>query len=169
MEILRLQSSAFEAYCRSGHARTIRSVCEEYEKLEKVTKDAVTWRIVPSSVEPFTVFLSTCDMRLVVLSGFTGNVEYHPIRVMRQFDFRQDAFVESTMPESLWLYSFNSTVMTTKLARLMRRGVQSTDIAVIKGSDCTPEYVTEVQGIWPICEIPPGRPLFNDAGSSKKS
>ena len=83
MDILRPQAYAFETYCNSGHAKTIKSVQEEYEKLSKLMDDAVIWRIIPSAAEPFTVFFSTYDMRLVVLLGFTGGVEYHPIWVMR--------------------------------------------------------------------------------------
>ena len=94
-------------------------------------------------VEPFTVFFSTCDIRLVVLPGFTEGVEYHPIRFMQQFDFQQDAFVDSTVPRLLQPYPLNSTAATTELANLMRHGVQSTDIAAAKGSGCTPEYLTE--------------------------
>ena len=88
MDILRLQRHAFETYCNSSHAKTIKSVQEEYEKLLKLTDDAVTWRIIPLAAEPFTVFFSARDMRLEVLPGFTGGVEYHPIRVMRQFGFQ---------------------------------------------------------------------------------
>ena len=88
MDLLRPQAHAFEAYCNSGHAKTIKSVKEEYEKLSELTDDVVTWRIIPSTVEPFTVFFNTRNMRLVVLPGFTAGVEYHPIRVMRQFGFR---------------------------------------------------------------------------------
>ena len=78
----------FETYYSSGHARTIGTVCEEYERLEKLTDDTVTWRIILSAVEPFTVFFSVRNRRLVVLPGFTRGVEYYPIRVMRQFDFQ---------------------------------------------------------------------------------
>ena len=168
MDILRPQRHAFETYCNSGHARTIRSVHEEYEKLSKLTDDAVTWRIIPTAVKPFTIFFSTCDMRLVVLPGFTRGVEYHPIQVMRQFGFQQGAFVDSTVPRLLQPYPLSSTTATTELANLMRHGVQSTDIAAAKGSGCTPEYMTEVQGLWPINEIPPGAPLFPDNERSKK-
>lgn len=108
-------------------------------------------------------------MRLVVLLGFTGGVEYHPFLVMRQFGFRHDAFVESAIPEFFRLYPLNLADMTTKLARLIRCGVQSIDIAVTRGSGCTFEYVTEVQETWPISEIPPGSPLFSEVGSSKRA
>ena len=77
MDLLHPQRSAFESYYRSGHALTIQSTHEEYEKLEKLTDDVVTWRIIPSAAEPFTIFFSTHDMRLVVLPGFTWGVEYH--------------------------------------------------------------------------------------------
>ena len=92
---------AFETYYNSGHAKTIKSIQEEYEKLSKLTDDAVTWRIIPSTAEPFTVFFDTRDMRLIVLPGFTGGVEYHSIRVMRQFGFQQGVFVDSTTPRLL--------------------------------------------------------------------
>ena len=62
MDILHPQRHAIEAYCSSGHARTIKSVPEEYEKLSKLTDDEVTWRIFSSAVEPFTVFFGTHDM-----------------------------------------------------------------------------------------------------------
>ena len=42
MGILHPQVHAFETYCNSGHAKTIKSVREEYEKLSKLTDDAVT-------------------------------------------------------------------------------------------------------------------------------
>ena len=42
MDILRPQAHAFEAYCNSGHVKTIKSVPEEYEKLSKLTDDAIT-------------------------------------------------------------------------------------------------------------------------------
>ena len=77
--ILHLQRTAFETYCNNSHARIIKSVYEEYERLEKLTDDTVTWRIIPSAAEPFTVFINTCNRRLVVPPGFTGGVEYHPI------------------------------------------------------------------------------------------
>ena len=82
MDILRPQTHAIEAYCSSGHARTLKSVPEEYKKLSELTDDVITWRIIPSTAEPFTVFFGAHDMRLVVLPGFTGGVEYHPIWVM---------------------------------------------------------------------------------------
>ena len=59
MDILHPQAHAFEAYYNSDHAKTIKSVQEEYEKL---TDDVVTWRIIPSVAEPFTVFFGTHDM-----------------------------------------------------------------------------------------------------------
>ena len=105
-------------------------------------------------------------MRLVVLPGFTGGVEYHPIRVMWQFDFQQGTFVDSTVPRLLQPYPLSSITATIELANLMRHGVQSTDIAATKGLGCTPEYRTEVQGLWPINEIPPGAPLFPDTRRS---
>ena len=123
MYILHPQRSAFEMYCSSRHAKTIKNVCEEYERLEKLTDDTVTWCIIPSAKEPFTVFFGPRDRRLVVLLGFVGGIEYHPIRVMRQFDFRQDAFVDSTAPDLLRLYPLNSTATITELAKLMRFGV----------------------------------------------
>ena len=87
MDILRPQRSTFETYCK-GHTETIQSVHEEYEKLAKLTEEAVTWHIILSTAESFTVFFNGRDMRLVVLQGFTGGVEYHPIQVMRQFGFQ---------------------------------------------------------------------------------
>ena len=98
MEIVHPQRFAFKTYYSSGHARAIQSVREEYEKLAKLTEDAVTWRIVPSTAESFTVFFSTHDMRLVVLPGFTRDVGYHPIWVMWLFGFQRGAYVDSTTP-----------------------------------------------------------------------
>ena len=86
-------------------------------------------------------------MRLVVLPGFTEGVEYHPIWVIRQFGFQQGAFVDSTAPRLLQSYPLSTTVATTELANRMRHRVQSMDIMAAKGSGCTPEYVTEVQGL----------------------
>ena len=88
---------------------------------------------------------------------------------MRQFGFQQGTFVESTAPDLLQLYPLNSTVTTTELAHLLHYGVQSTDIVAMKGSGYTPEYATEVQGLWPINETPPGAPLFNDTRNSKRA
>ena len=85
LNLLRPQGHVIEAYCNSGHARTIKKVPEEYKKLSELTDDTVTWRIIPSAAESFTIFFDTRDARLVVLPGFTGGVEYHLIRVMRQF------------------------------------------------------------------------------------
>lgn len=144
MEVLRPQGFAFETYYRSGHSQAIRSVHEEYEKLEGLTKDVVTLHIVPSTAEPFTALFNRSDMRLVVWPGFTRGVEYYPTRVMRQFGFCQDTFEESLMPKFFRLYPLSSTVMTTELSRLLRCGVQSTDIAVVKGSSYTPEYLALV-------------------------
>ena len=144
MDILNPQRHAIETYCSSGHARTIKSLQEEYQKLSELTNDAVTWRIIPSATEPFTIFFSARDMRLVVLPGFTGGMEYHPIRVMRQFGFRHGAFVDSTTPRLLQSYPLNSKATTAELADLMQHVVQLTDIAAAKGLGCTLEYVTEV-------------------------
>ena len=69
VDILRPQKHAFETYCSSGHAKTIKTVREEYERLEKLTDDTVTWRIIPSAARPFTIFFDARDMRLVVLPG----------------------------------------------------------------------------------------------------
>ena len=80
---LRLQRHAFESYCRSGHARTIGSVWEVYEKLEGLTEDIVIWRILPTAAEPFTMFFNGNNTQLVVLLGFAGGVEFHPIRELR--------------------------------------------------------------------------------------
>ena len=79
IDILCPQRQAFEAYYSSGHAKTIKSVREEYERLSKLTDDTVNWYIIPTAAEPFTVFFSTHDIQLVVLPGFTEGVEYHPI------------------------------------------------------------------------------------------
>ena len=108
-------------------------------------------------------------MRLAVLLGFTEGVEYHPILVMWQFGFQQGAFVDSMTPKLLQPYPFSTVAATTELADLMRHGVKSTDIVVVRGSGCTPKYLTEVQGLWPINEIPPGAPLFPDTRRSKKT
>ena len=169
VDILRPQRHAFETYCSSSHAKTIKIVREEYERLEKLTDDTVTWRIILSAAEPFTIFFDAHDMRLVVLPGFTEGVEYHPIWVMLQFGFQQGAFVDSTAPKLLQPYPFSTVAATTKLADLMRHGVKSTDIAAVRGLGCTPKYLTEVQGLWPINEIPPGAPLFPDTKKSKKA
>ena len=169
IDILRPQRQAFETYCSNGYAKTIKGVREEFEKLSKLTDDAVTWCIIPSTAELFTVFFSTRDMRLVVLPGFTEGVEYHSIRVMWQFDFQQEAFIDSTAPRLLQPYPLSTTAATTELADLMRHGVQSTDIATVRGLGCSSEYVTEVQGLWPINEIPPSAPLFPDTRRSKKA
>ena len=101
VEVLRLcpQHSAFESYYSSGHAWTIGSVHEEYEKLERLTEGAVTWCILPTAAEPFTVFFNGGDMRLVILLGFTRGIEYHYVRVMRQFGFHQGAFAKCRLPE----------------------------------------------------------------------
>ena len=88
------QRPTFESYYRSGHAQTIGSVREEYENLWGLTEGAVIWRILPATAEPFIVFFNGSNTRLVVLLGFTGGVDFHPIQVLRQFGFRQDAFVE---------------------------------------------------------------------------
>ena len=145
MDIIRPHRQAIETYCSSGHARTLKSVPEEYEKLSKLTDDVVTWCIFPSIAEPFTIFFSARDLRLVVLPGFTGGVEYHPIRVMRQFGFQQGAFIDSTSPRLTQAYPLTSTAATTKLADLMHHRVLSIDIAAVRGSGCTPDYITEVQ------------------------
>ena len=104
-----------------------------------------------------------------MLPGFTEGVEYHPIRVMRQFGFQQGAFIDSTVPRLMQTYPLSTTASTTVLADLMRHGVKSTDIAAVKGSGCTSEYVTEVQGLWPLSEIPPGAPQFPDSRQAKKA
>ena len=73
------------------------------------------------------------------------------------------------MPEFFRLYSLNSTIMMAEMARLMRGGIKSTDIAVVLGSGCTTDYISEVQGAWPISEVSPGGLLFSGAGSSKRA
>ena len=65
--ILHPQMTAFETYYSSDHAKTIKNVCEEYVRLERLTDDTVTWHIIPSAAEPFTIFFSARDKRLVVL------------------------------------------------------------------------------------------------------
>ena len=42
MDILCPQRSAFETYCGTSHAQAIKSVHKEYQKLAKLTEDAVT-------------------------------------------------------------------------------------------------------------------------------
>ena len=166
---IRPQRPVFESYCHSRHAQAIGSVREEYEKLEGLTEDTVVWRILPTAADPFTVFFNGNNAWLVILLGFTGGIEFHPIRVLQQFGLRQDAFIESHMLERFRSYPLNSSVMTEELARLMRGGIRSTDIATVPGSDCTAGYIAEVQATWPICEVPPSGPLFSDAGSSKRA
>ena len=167
--VLYPQRLAFESYCRSRHARTIGGVREEYEKLERLTEGTVIWRILPTTAEPFTIFFNRGSMRLVVLSGFTGGVEYHPIRVLQQLGFHQDAFAEGQMPEIFRLYPLSSMMMTAELARLMRGGIKSTYIAAVPGLGCTVDYISEVQGAWPISEVPPSGLLFSTTGSSKRA
>ena len=108
-------------------------------------------------------------MRLVVLPGFTGGVEYHPIWVMRQFGFMQGAFVDSIALRLLQAYPLSSAAATTELVDLMQHGVKSMDIAAARGPGCTLEYITEVQGLWPISEILPSAPQFPDSTKSKKA
>ena len=43
MDLLCPQRHAIETYCSSGHARTIKTVPEEYQKLSELTDDAITW------------------------------------------------------------------------------------------------------------------------------
>ena len=88
---------------------------------------------------------------------------------MRQFSLQQGAFINSTALGLLQAYPFGSTSATTELADLMQHGVRSTDIASTQGSGCTPKYLTEVQALWPIYEIPPSTPLFPDSRKSKKA
>ena len=73
------------------------------------------------------------------------------------------------MLEIFWLYPLGSTVMTAELARLMRGGIKSTNIATMSSLGCTADYINEVQGAWPISEVPPSGPLFSEAGSSKRA
>ena len=87
---------------------------------------------------------------------------------MQQFGFQQGAFVSSVAFDLLRLYPLNTTAATARLANLLRDGVRSSDIAAVKGSGCTLEYLTEVQGLWPISEIPPGVLLFPNSRKSKK-
>ena len=92
VEILHPQRSAFDAYYCNGHSRTISCVRDVYNVLEGLIEDSVTWRIIPADAEPFAAFFNDSDMRLIVLPGLTEGVEYHPIRVMQQFGYCQDAF-----------------------------------------------------------------------------
>ena len=108
-------------------------------------------------------------MRLIVLLGLTGGVEYHPIHVMWQFGYCRDAFEQSAIPEFFQQYPFGSTAMTIELSCLLRHGVYSTSISMMKGSNYTTEYVAHIRETWPICEIPPGPPLFRDVGSSERA
>ena len=119
MDLLRPQRHAIEIYCNSGHARTIKSVPEEYQMLSELMDDAMTWRIIPSAAEPFTVFFDARDTRLVVLPGFTGGEEYHPIWVMRQFGYRQGTFIDSTVPRLMQTYQLITAASTTVLVDLM--------------------------------------------------
>ena len=86
--VLRPQRPAFESYCHFGHAWTIGGVRDEYKRLERLTEGTVFWRILPTAAEPFTIFFNEGNMQLVILLGFIGGVEYHPIWVLRQFGFR---------------------------------------------------------------------------------
>ena len=115
------------------------------------------------------MFFNGNNARLVVLPGFNGGVEFHPIRVLRQFGLRQDAFIEGHMLERFRSYPLNSSVMTEELAGLMRGGIRSTDIVAVPGLDCIAGYIAEEQATWPIYEVPPSDPLFSDAGSSKRA
>ena len=168
VEILRPQRSTFESYCSFSHSRTILGVRKTYQQLESLTEDRVTWRIFSSAAEPFLVFFNDSDMRLIVLPGFTGGVESHPINVMHQFDFCQDAFEQSLMPECFKLYPFDSTVMMTELSRLLRCGMHSSSITMMKGYGYTPVYEVQTRESWPISEIPLGAAMFGNVGSSKR-
>ena len=121
VEILHPQRSAFNAYCRSSHSQTISCAHDVYNVLEGLTEDSVTWHIIPADVEPFVAFFNDSSMRLIVLPGLTGGVEYHPIRVMRQFGYYQDAFEQDSMPNFYQLYLLSSTAMTTELACMTHR------------------------------------------------
>ena len=50
------------------------------------------------------------------------------------------------MLEIFQLYPLSSTMMTAELARLMRGGIKSTDIAAVLGLGCTTDYISKVQG-----------------------
>ena len=92
VEILHPQCPTFDAYCSNGHSHTIPSVRDMYDRLEGLTEDSVTWCIIPSDTVPYAVFFNDSNMWLIVLPGLTGGVEYHPIPVMQQFSYCQDAF-----------------------------------------------------------------------------
>ena len=66
-------------------------------------------------------------------------------------------------------YPLSTTAATAELANLMRHRVKTIDIATVKGLGCTSEYVIEVQGLWPLNEIPPGAPQFPDSRKVKKA
>ena len=166
VEILHPQRSAFDAYCRSGHSRIISCVHDVYNVLEGLTEVSVTWRIIPADAEPFAAFFNDSDMRLIVLLGLTGGVEYHPIRVMRQFGYCQDAFEQDPMPTFYQQYPLSSTAMTTELACMAHCCIYSNRIPMMKGSGYTSEYEAHMEETWPIREIPPGAPSFPGARSS---
>lgn len=168
VEILHPQHSTIDAYCSSGHSRTISSVHEMYDRLEGLIEDSVTWCIIPSDAKPFAIFFNDSDMQLIVLLGHTVGVEYHSIHVIRQFGFCQDTFEQIPMPEFFQLYLLSSTVMATELSCLLQCVIHLTNIAMMKGSSFTMEYEAQIRENWPIREVLPGPPLFPDVGSSKR-
>jgi len=170
MKLVRPWSGIFEAYSRTHHASSLPGVPELCDRLKDLAEaeDTVTWCILASEPRTFTAFFNTTDIRLVVLPGFTGGVEYHPIRVLRQFGFCQDSFGQSNCPARYKEYVVGSNAITTELARRMREGVRSTSLALTAGSDCTAEYEAEIQESWPLNEIPPSGTNFAGASSSKR-
>ena len=70
------------------------------------------------------------------------------------------------MPALYQQYPIGSTVMTTELARMLHPCIYSNRIPMMKGSGYTAEYENHIDETWPICEVPPGAPLFPGAGSS---
>lgn len=49
------------------------------------------------------------------------------------------------MPEFFQLYPLSSTIMTMEWSLLLRCGIQSTDLAMVRGSGCTFEYMAHIQ------------------------
>ena len=166
VEIPHPQCSAFDAYCYNGHSRTIFCVRDVYNVLEGLTEDSVTWRIIPADAEPFAAFFNDSDMRLIVLPELTEGVEYHPIRVMRQFGYCWDAFEQVSMPSFDRQYPLSSIAMTTELACMAHRCIYLNRIPMMKGSGYTTEYEAHMEETWPIHEVPPGALSFPGAESS---
>ena len=86
-------------------------------------------------------------MRLIVLLGLTGGVEYHLIRVMRQFGYFQDAFEHDSMSGFYQLYPLSSIVMIAELSRFIRCGIHLTSIAMMKGFGYTAKYEAHIEDL----------------------